>query len=410
MADKERTYVYVQLGGQFVPAGRLTMVEEGRSGHARFQYGNRYLGRHDRVEIDPIMLKFPIGSNIEYQTAEGFLLFGAIRDAAPDEWGRHVLDRAARGRPLSEFDYLTAAGLDRIGALSFGPDLSGPRRLVPWPEDSDLDGETLDLVAMVQATDQLASAEELEARFRTFVVRGSSLGGARPKATTEWRGRPHIAKFSRQDDRMNICRLEYATMLLARACGINVPPVDLVTVLGRDIYLIERFDRDLQDQRRHFISGLTLLGAHESESQRHAYSNMADALRQHGADFVTDAHELFRRMIFNILCNNTDDHLRNHGFLHAGTGWRLSPAYDIVPYPQAGHFRMLALGVGERGREASLENALSSRASFGLRQEQAQQIVSEVQGICRGWEGHYQRCGVTGDDLRRVATCFAWAG
>ncbi len=178
MAETNTTYVYIHLGGEFIPAGRLTLIEEGRGGHARFQYGNHYLKRPDRVEIDPIVLRFPVGQNIEYQTADGFVLFGAIRDAAPDGWGRHVLDRAAGGVPLSEFAYLTAAGPDRIGALAFGPDMSGPRRITPWPEESSMEGEVLDLPGLLEASDQLATTDELAPRLRTFVVRGSSLGGA----------------------------------------------------------------------------------------------------------------------------------------------------------------------------------------------------------------------------------------
>lgn len=417
MAEPRSTYVYVHLGGVFVPAGRLTVHADRANEHALFRYGTRYLQRPDRLELDPVSLRFPSGSDRVLRTEASFPLFGAIRDAAPDGWGRHVLDRAARGVPLSELDYLTAAGEDRIGALAFGPDLGGPRRVTPWTEPAELFGEALDLSELLQAADQVASAEELDPRFATFIQRGSSLGGARPKATTNWHGRPFIAKFARQDDRVSLCRLEHATMLLARACGITTPAVDRITVLGRDVYLIERFDRearsaavvnrDAAGARRHFISALTLLGAHESESSRYAYSDIAAALRQHGSRFAADAEELYRRMVFNILCNNTDDHLRNHGFLHDGHGYRLSPAYDLVPFPQIGRVRLLALGVGAQGRVASVDNALSRCASFGLSREAALQLITQMQAVCRGWEAHYRACDVPDLDLQRVATCFA---
>jgi len=156
---------------------------------------------------------------------------------------------------------------------------------------------------------------------------------------------------------------------LGQMTRLNVPAVRLEKVLGQDIYLIERFDR-IQDgdgtRRLPFISGLTIIGAHESESSRQSYRRLAEQLRLFGASPAKDAQELWQRMVFNILCNNNDDHLRNHGFLWDGKGWHLSPAYDIVPFPQVSLERDLAIGVGSNGRRATLHNALSEVASFGL--------------------------------------------
>ena len=152
------------------------------------------------------------------------------------------MDRAAGARALSEFDYLVATGDTRVGALAFGPDLPGPKRIVPWSEEN-LDGENLDLADMLEAVRELDTAEALLPEHRRFLVRGSSLGGARPKATTEYNGKQWIAKFGRADDRFPVCRAEYVTMTMAGQVGINVPTVRLEKVLGQDIYLIERFDR-----------------------------------------------------------------------------------------------------------------------------------------------------------------------
>jgi serine/threonine-protein kinase HipA len=150
-------------------------------------------------------------------------------------------------------------------------------------------------------------------------------------------------------------------LTLARLAGITVPPVRIERVLGQDIYLIERFDRTPNNatySRMPFISGLTITGAHESESSQQSYRRLAEQLRLFGPDPVKDSKELWQRMLFNILCNNTDDHLRNHGFLWDGKGWRLSPAYDIVPYPQVSLERDLAIGVGRNGRQATLKKRL----------------------------------------------------
>jgi serine/threonine-protein kinase HipA len=404
------TYVYIYLEEGPVPAGLLEAIGTGREATARFAYGRRYLERKDRLAIDPVQLPLHgADENREYVTPEGFVLFNGIRDAAPDGWGQHLMDRAAGARALSEFDYLVATGDARVGALAFGPDLSGPRRVVPWPEE-DLDGENLDLADMLEAVRELDTAEALAQQHRRFLVRGSSLGGARPKATTDYNGRQWIAKFGRAEDRFPVCRAEYVTMTMAGQVGINVPTVRIEKVLGQDIYLIERFDRipNGKDYRRlPFISGLTITGAHESESVLQSYRRLAEQLRLFGSEPAKDAKELWRRMVFNILCNNNDDHLRNHGFLWDGKGWRLSPGYDILPSPQVSLERDLAIGVGRNGRQATLRNALSDIASFGLSREEAITMARAMQQtVKKSWEPLFRSNGFTHAEIERLRTCF----
>ena len=253
---------------------------------------------------------------------------------------------------------------------------------------------------------ELDTASDLPEEHRRFLLRGSSLGGARPKATTAMDGKQWIAKFSRSGDHFPICRAEYATMMLASKVGLNVPPVRLKKVMEQDIYLIERFDR-LSSGRIPFISGLTITGAHETESTRQSYRNLADQLRLFGSKSKEDTRELWKRMVFNILCNNTDDHLRNHGFLWDGKGWRLSPAYDIVPLPEVGTERILALGVGQEGRRATLRNALSDATGFGLTKAEAVAIASAMQkNVKAGWKKLFQKCGLSSVEIERLAVCF----
>lgn len=186
-------YVYVYLEDGPVPAGVLETIGSGREATARFRYGRRYLQRKDRLAIDPIQVPLPDADPDRLYTAPvDFLLFNGIRDAAPDGWGRHLMDRAAGARPLSEFDYLVATGDARVGALAFGPDLSGPRRIVQWTEQN-LEGEDLDLKAMLEAVRDVDTADDLPRKHARFLARGSSLGGARPKATTEYGGKQWIA-------------------------------------------------------------------------------------------------------------------------------------------------------------------------------------------------------------------------
>jgi len=400
MATARTSFVYVHLGGGFVPAGRLEMVDDGRASFARFRYGDRYLARKDAFPLDPVMLPL---SPLELTTPESFVLFNGLRDAAPDGWGRHLMDRAAGATPLGEFDYLVASGDDRVGALAFGPDLNGPRRVAPWIT-GDVTGERLDLKAMIEAAERLDHEEELDASLRRFLVRGSSLGGARPKATTDRDGALWIAKFGRREDRYDICKAEFAVMSLAKRCGLVVPRVAIERFFNRAVYLVERFDR-VAGGRVPFISALTLLGAHESDSG-HAYSELAAALRQHSTSPRADLLELFRRMVFNILVNNTDDHLRNHGFLFDGRGWRLSPAYDLVPFPQTTSNRELALAVGADGRAATLNNALSGCSAFGLTRGEAVKQIRAMQKKAGVWRSVLAEAGLDKRDAALLETCF----
>lgn len=399
-----QTYVYLHLNDGTVPVGLLTMEGEGRSATARFSYGRRYLQRKDAFAIDPVQL--PMGER-EYLAPEGFALFNGIRDAAPDGWGRHLMDRAAGARILTEFDYLVATGEDRVGALAFGSDLNGPRRVALGSKDeSALAGENLDLAALLEAVRELDASGDLPTAHRRFLVRGSSLGGARPKAATYYMGKQWIAKFARAEDRYPVCRAEHAAMTLAARVGLTVPPVRIERVMEHDIYLIERFDRE-GVSRKPFISGLTLIGAHESESSQHSYRTLADQLRRFGSSPREDAKELWLRMVFNILCNNTDDHLRNHGFLWDGSGWRLSPAYDIVPLPQVATERYLAIGIGQDGRRATLSNALSQAESFGLPREEATRLAITMRDCVKAeWENTCRTSGIVAADIERMSTCF----
>jgi serine/threonine-protein kinase HipA len=407
-----QTYVYVYLTEGPVPVGILEMSGEGRAATARFQYGRRYLERNDVLALDPVQLPLHDATEIRpYLAPEGFALFNGIRDAAPDGWGRHLMDRAAGARVLTEFDYLVATGDDRVGALAFGPDLTGPQRIAPWNNNGvPLAGENLDLEAMLEAVGELDSADSLAPEHRRFLVRGSSLGGARPKAAAEYDGKMWIAKFGRAEDSYPVCRAEYATMTLAKSVGLNIPDIRLEKVLGKDIYLIERFDRSYEAgnlQRTPYISGLTMIGAHESEASQYSYRNLAEQLRVFGSSPREDAKELWQRMVFNILCNNNDDHLRNHGFLWNGKGWRLSPAYDVVPFPQVGTERDLAIGVGTEGRRATLKNALSEAESFGLTKDNAVTLTKRMRDKVKAeWEKTFRKSGISTTDIERLRSCF----
>jgi serine/threonine-protein kinase HipA len=408
----EIIYTYIYLPGETAatPAGKLEIVEDGRDSFATFQYGKRYLQNPDRVPVDAVSLPLPSDSETVYRTEEGFCLFGGIRDAAPDGWGRHLLERESGRLRLSEAEYLLLAGEQRVGALAFGRDLTGP-----LCRERDLNAATLSLEELFHDAEKFEREEQLPPDHRIFFLRGSSLGGARPKATTSWKDEWWLAKFARQDDRYEIVRSEYATMTLARKCGLNVPPVRMEKALGKDIYLIKRFDRmgsvaEGRSVRQHFHSALTMLAAHESESKNKSYSSIADVIRLRCAVPEQDCRELFRRMLFNIFVNNTDDHLRNHGFLLAGNQWMLSPLYDVVPQVQVGLERDLALGVGRAGRSATLTNALSEAKAFYLNQSEALAEIRKMAAVIAGWRDHFVACGFSAGQAAKFETCFLALG
>ncbi len=407
------TIVFVYLAGEPVPAGRLTLIAEPRNRYATFAYGRRYLERSDRVPVDPVQLPLPEpGPDITFRTEEGFDNFNGVRDAAPDGWGRYLMYKAMGDRPPTEADVILASGDYRVGALAFGPTPTHPQRITPWG-DSDPPGEHFTLAELAEAVASAQDVDALDENLRRLLTARSSLGGARPKAATEVDSQPWIAKFPAKDDTFPACRVELATMRLAKECGLDVPALGFERALGRDIYMIARFDRmptNLGMLRRPFASGLTLLGAHESEVGRHSYADLAGALRRFGADPRRDLTELYRRMVFNILVTNDDDHLRNHGFLFGVGGWRLSPLYDVVPKPQVGRERTLVLGVGPQGRAATLENALAGAGAFHLTLNEAQAHIDALVSVVRmRWNAVFTEAGIGEADRRRFATCFRQA-
>jgi serine/threonine-protein kinase HipA len=321
------------------------------------------------------------------------------------------MHKAAGSENLGEFDYLVASGDHRVGALAFGPDANnGPKRIVPWGEGTTL-GEQVDLAALADAVERVQSVDQLDPDLRRILEAGSSLGGARPKAAVEHNSGPWIAKFSAKDDTYPVCRSEFVVMRLARECGFDVPDVELMTILGRDIYLIRRFDRQVngnQVRRVPFASSLTMLEAHEIAAHEYSYRELAEVVRRYGTNPRHDLRELFRRMAYNILVGNDDDHLRNHAFLYDGRGWNLSPLYDVVSRPRRAQDGRLALVVGELGHEATLSNALTSAAAFGLVKDEAATLLEDLRAqVAARWKAALIESGVGEIEIERLANSFA---
>lgn len=407
-------YVFIHPPGHIeaVPAGRLELVSrDGELLTSRFQYGMRYRERGDALDVDPVSL--PLAGETEFarEPVNGLPLFGAIRDAAPDAWGRRVIEnRLSHPGPLPEVDYLDHAGADRSGALDIRTNRDSR------PRESTLPA-SIDLPYLLEAVERIEAGEAVPAQLAHFFQGGPTMGGMRPKAVIHEGGRQYVAKFpSTSDRRFNVPAVEYATLVLARECGLDVPDIRLVRLDGeRAAMLIARFDREPADggfARRHMVSALTMLGVSELEAQ--SYEAIAGVISSRGATahVARDRVELFKRMVFNILVTNIDDHLRNHAFLYdpAGRGWRLSPLYDVVPSPEAGTDRFLNLAVGPRGRAARLDNALAGAGAFGMRRTEAARIIAQLVACTRAWRNTFDACGVSERDSTTVANAFRHAG
>ncbi len=411
--------VFAYLPGEptAVPAGLLTLEEEGATPKgAAFVYGLRYLDRPNALEIDPVSLGLrhkDAVRGVVLHPVPGLTLFGAIRDAAPDAWGRRVIEarRKVPQNSLPESDYLLAAGANRVGALDVRTGLDVGEAAVVLGNIHKLD-------YFLDAAQRIEAGLPVPARLAAFFDAGSSLGGARPKATVaDAEGKLWLAKFPSQSDGYEVPVVEAATFRLAGAAGLTGPRIDMVELgAGQHILLIERFDRvgvAGAMTRRHFISALTLVGCPEQDSPRKNYADIADALRRHGAArrLAADLDELFARMVFNILVTNDDDHLRNHGLLWdpEARGWVLSPLYDVVPRPTHASERFLHLGIGPQGRLATLTNAMGWAARFGLTRDKALAIVDRLWRVVREWKGRFEDYGVSAAEIDKVSSAFRHA-
>jgi len=408
-------FVYITLPGevQAVTAGRFELAKN-RHGVplGRFVYGKRYLARNDTVEIDPVELKL---SDETYETTRLHGVFGALRDAGPDYWGRRIVEKRCGKAPLGELDYLLESPDDRTGALGFGLGQAppAPRRAF----NKTLELAKLQEIAAALIRDEKSKTGVEVIQVQDLLLLGTSMGGARPKAVVEDGQGLWVAKFNRPDDRWNHARVEHALLELARRCHINAAASRVVTVGSNDVLLVRRFDREKTAKgytRARVISGLTLLRADESAEARDRWSYvlMAEELRRVGAESERDARELFRRMCFNALISNLDDHPRNHALLAKERDWKLSPAYDLTPSPVISEdHRDLAMACGDMGRFANAKNILSQHARFLLDADEAKTIVSEMTDqVRKTWYDVLRACGVSERDAETIRGAFVYEG
>lgn len=404
MTSERRAYVHVQLPGTLdTVAAALLTVETSDEGYrvGRFGYGRTYLARADAVELDPVQLPLAAAER-QFTKLRG--IPGAVRDAGPDAWGRRVIEhRLQRGSDeLHEIDYLLHGPQDGAGYLSFS---TSANKKSPPPKFN----RTHQLPALVAAAQAIQEGRPVPALALEGLDPGTSMGGARPKATIEDGQQLWLAKFPEKDDPFNLQRVEYATLELAARCGLHVTGRKLIAPGPDDVLMLQRFDREYTPAgylRRGLVSGLTLLDAEDSDVDRAAWSYLllADRLRQWSLDPARDCAELYRRMVFNACVTNNDDHPRNHALVRDTRGWRLSPAYDLVPKPLLSQeHRDLALTVGDFGRTASIYNLVSQCGRFGLDAAGARAQIQRILDVAQGWRAVFGECGVSAQDIDYIA-------
>ena len=408
-------YVYITLPGEteFVTAGKFELTTN-RQGYpaGEFVYGRSYLARDNAVPIDPIELKL---STKTYETNILKGVFGALRDASPDYWGRRVIEKYKGQTQLGEIDYLLYSPDDRAGALGFGLNQEPPAPSRKFNQTMELE-RLQELADLIITDEDLPEGPEAE-QAQKLMVGGTSMGGARPKAIIEDESGLWIAKLRHPEDKWNDARVEHAMLMLARECGLQVAESKVVTIGEHDAVLVKRFDREKTTagyRRGRMLSALTLLRSDENYQAREKWSYvlLVEELRRISSQPRTDAPELFRRMCFNALISNTDDHPRNHAVVAMNTDWKLSPAYDLTPStPVSAERRDLALDCGDWGRYAHAENLLSQSARFLLEQDEAKIIIDEMEQSVRSkWYDIARREGVTEKDCEKIASAFAYPG
>ena len=400
--------VYIDLRGAPTLVGRLwSRVRHGRESSS-FEYDAGWLAHPERFALEPLLTLSPG----PFHTAPTRALFGAIGDSAPDRWGRFLMRRASRRRAkrdgqtprtLFEVDFLLLVDDEaRQGAVRFKTD---PEGTFLAAENAARIPPFVMLPRLLAAAERLADESESDADLQLLLAPGSSLGGARPKASVRDRdGHLALAKFPHRQDEIDVILWEGVALALAEKAGIGVPEWRIEPVGGKPVLLSRRFDR-ARGQRVPFLSAMSMLGARDNET--HTYLEIADALRRYGASTKEDLIQLWRRIVFNVLVSNTDDHLRNHGFLYGGgNGWRLSPAYDLNPVPPDVRPRALSTMIDIEDPTASMDLALATADYYGLNPRAARAVAAEVGRTVAGWRDEAKRLRVGSHEVERMAPAF----
>ena len=391
-------------GEQYFVGQLWLRIRNGRDS-ASFEYDQSWLKNPLRFAIDPALILTPES----FHSLPNKELFGAFDDTSPDRWGKMLMRRNKHycaeikqdtPRTLHHFDYLL--GVDdftRIGALRFKYE---PQKEFLAKFEHSRIPPLVSLPRLLSATEAVLEERESDDDLRILIAPGSSLGGARPKASIlDSDDHLALAKFPKVNDEFDIVKWESVALTLASKAGITVPDWQVINVAGKSVIIIRRFDR-INGKRIPFLSAMSMLGATDHDDD-HSYLEITDVLRQHGSKPKEDLIQLWQRVVFNILISNTDDHLRNHAFLFSShEGWRLSPAYDLNPEPRNFH----AIAINKDNSTSSISLAIETAEYYGLDPNDAKEIVRKVAKVVSNWRKVAEKMGINKREIERKSFAF----
>ena len=404
-SNDNEAYVWIWLPGKVDPvvAGRL----EADNGSVLFNYGKSYMDRivSGKPAISIYEPELPLVAGI-LPLPTGLTMPGSIRDASPDAWGRRVIINKKLGRTgtgvdtaeLHELTYLLESGSDRIGALDFQ---RSPTEYIPRHANN------VGMEELIESAERVEKGVPLSPDLDRALFHGGSIGGARPKALIEDIGKKYVAKFSSGSDLYSVVKAEFIAMRLADIAGLNVAPVKLARAANKDVLLIERFDRTPKESgwtRKAMVSALTLLGLDDMMARYAGYEALAEIIRHRFAGPKDTLKELYSRLVFNILCGNTDDHARNHAAFWNGYELSLTPAYDICPQGRTGNEASQAMLVAGENNLSQLKTCLAAAHNFLLSREDALGIFDSLgSSITENWKNVTEEC-----ELNEVDKNLLW--
>jgi serine/threonine-protein kinase HipA len=407
--------ISVCLDGQSMPFGLLYYEQMHRREFSAFAYHPSWLASPERFTIDPQLALAASPQFHRRSSTSNSIFHGAIADTEPDGWGRRVILREHAKRRhrtrekspregLKELDFLLSVDdISRVGSLRFqdhdgtflAAEIPGKRTTPPL----------IELDALLSASRAVEERTETAEDLAYLLGCGTSLGGIRPKCTIlDHDGHLAIGKFPSVTDERAVTKGEVLALQLARDAGIDAAQARVVMSRGSPVALIRRFDR-VGKGRLLFVSAATLLQAHDTADE-HSYTEIVEAMLRYSVDFEHDAHELWRRIAFSVLITNLDDHLRNHGFLHILRGqWRLSPAFDINPFPE--RHREFKLWISEEaGPQATIDGVMSVAPYFRIPLRKARAILRDVENAVAGWRKQGSAIGMTTRELQAFEEAF----
>jgi len=383
-SNPKEAYVWVWLPSSSEPVVAGKIYTEGKK--YNFVYGQSYLERKNAISL--FLNELPLRQGM-IEPAVNLEMAGCLRDASPDAWGRRVIIHRRHGAnvdistegELDELTYLLESGSDRIGMLDF-------QRSSTIYEPRQSDSPTLE--DLMEAASRVEQGLPINPALEKALLHGSSIGGARPKSLIETDNKKYIAKFSSSNDIYNVVKAEFIAMRLAGIVGIDVAPTKLVNTSGKDVLLIERFDRMLTHdnwERRGLVSALTLLKLNEMEARYASYTDLAEIIRREVEHPKQTLKELFSRMTFNVLCGNNDDHARNHAFFWDGSKLSLTPAYDICPQNRTGQESSQAMKIFNEDNHSRFSTCLNAANQFLLNEKESIEIIiNQVNNLLSSWE------------------------